>query len=73
MFRYDRRGIGDSSGENRGFLSAQADLVAAAAAFRAASPHVTRLVGFGNCDAASTLALFGAAAGSTGCSSPTPG
>lgn len=63
VFRYDRRGIGDSSGENGGFLSAQADLVAAAAAFRAAAPQVTRLVGFGNCDAASALALFGAAAG----------
>ncbi|WP_334007723.1 hypothetical protein [Sphingomonas aerolata] len=73
VFRYDRRGIGDSSGENRGFLSAQADLVAAAAAFRAAVPHVTRLVGFGNCDAASALALFGGRRGSTGCSSPTPG
>jgi exosortase A-associated hydrolase 1 len=63
VFRYDRRGIGDSSGENGGFLSGQADLVAAAAAFRAAVPHVTRLVGFGNCDAASALALFGGAAG----------
>ena len=31
--------------------------------FRAAAPHVTRIVGFGNCDAASTLALFGRAAG----------
>ena len=66
VFRYDRRGIGDSSGENRGFLSAQADLVAAAAAFRAAAPHVTRLVGFGNCDAASALALFGQDAGLDG-------
>ena len=63
VFRYDRRGIGDSTGENTGFLGAQPDLVAAAAAFRAAAPHVTRLVGFGNCDAASALALFGGAAG----------
>jgi len=63
VFRYDRRGVGDSTGENTGFLGAQPDLVAAAAAFRGAAPHVTRLVGFGNCDAASALALFGAAAG----------
>ncbi len=63
VLRYDRRGIGDSSGANHGFLSAQPDLVAAAAALRTAAPHLTRIVGFGNCDAASTLALFGEAAG----------
>lgn len=63
VFRYDRRGIGDSSGLNGGFGSAREDLLAAVAAFRAASPGITRLVGFGNCDAASTLALWGAKAG----------
>lgn len=63
VFRYDRRGVGDSTGDNGGFLSAQPDLTAAAAAFRAASPDVIQIVGFGNCDAASTLALFGRAAG----------
>ncbi|BCA61871.1 hypothetical protein HMP09_1105 [Sphingomonas sp. HMP9] len=63
VFRYDRRGVGDSTGDNRGFLSAQPDVVAAATAFRNAAPHVTRVVGFGNCDAASTLALFGRSAG----------
>ena len=63
VFRYDRRGVGDSTGDNGGFLTAEPDLIAAAAAFRNAAPHVTRLVGFGNCDAASTLALFGRSAG----------
>lgn len=63
VLRYDRRGIGDSSGTNGGFLSSRPDLVAAATAFRTAAPHVSRLVGFGNCDAASTLALFGRDAG----------
>ena len=63
VFRYDRRGVGDSTGDNSGFLTAEPDLIAAAAAFRAAAPHVTRLIGFGNCDAASTLALFGRSAG----------
>ena len=58
VFRYDRRGIGDSSGDNRGYASAAADLAAAVAAFRAAAPAMTRLVAFGNCDAATTLALF---------------
>lgn len=62
VFRYDRRGVGDSTGNNGEFLSAQPDLIAAAAAFRLIAPHVTRIVGFGNCDAASTLALFGRAA-----------
>ncbi|GAA0673722.1 exosortase A-associated hydrolase 1 [Sphingomonas insulae] len=63
VFRYDRRGIGDSTGTNGGFLSARDDLLAAADAFRAAVPGVERIVGFGNCDAASTLALFGREAG----------
>ncbi|KQN28226.1 alpha/beta hydrolase [Sphingomonas sp. Leaf34] len=62
VFRYDRRGVGDSTGDNRGFLSARPDLVSAATAFWNAAPHVTRIVGFGNCDAASTLALFGRSA-----------
>lgn len=63
VFRFDRRGVGDSGGENGGWASSAPDLCAAAAAFRAAAPRVTRLVGFGNCDAATTLALFGKAAG----------
>jgi exosortase A-associated hydrolase 1 len=61
VLRYDRPGIGDSSGENRGFEESAADIAAAAAAFRKAG--VTRVVAFGNCDAASALALFHAAAG----------
>lgn len=63
VFRYDRRGIGDSTGENTGFLSARDDLVAAAATFRALAPRIGTIVGYGNCDAASTLALFGRDAG----------
>ena len=63
VLRFDRRGVGDSSGDNRGYAGSAPDLAAAAAAFCAEAPHVTRLVGFGNCDAATTLALFGAAAG----------
>ena len=66
VLRYDRRGIGDSSGTNAGFLSSRPDLVAAASSFRAAVPTVSRLVGFGNCDAASALALFGQDAGLDG-------
>ncbi len=63
VFRFDRRGIGDSTGENRGFGDSGPDIAAALAAFRAARPGLARLVAFGNCDAASALML---AAGS-GC------
>ena len=63
VLRYDRRGVGDSSGANGGFRSSGPDMAAAAAAFRAEQPQLTRLVGFGNCDAATALALFGRAAG----------
>lgn len=62
VFRFDRRGVGDSSGENRGFRSSGPDIAAAAATFRTEA-GVTRVIGFGNCDAASALALFGRAAG----------
>ena len=57
VLRFDRRGIGDSSGENGGWESSAEDIAAAAAAFRAEG--VTRVIGFGNCDAATALALFG--------------
>ncbi len=59
VFRYDRRGIGDSEGENRGFRSSSGDIRAALEAFRALAPHVERVVAFGNCDAASALMLTG--------------
>lgn len=58
VFRYDRRGVGDSEGENGGFESSAADIAAALAAFRVQAPHLSRVVAFGNCDAASALALF---------------
>jgi exosortase A-associated hydrolase 1 len=57
VFRFDRRGIGDSEGANGGFESSGPDIAAAIAAFRAAAPQVTRIVAFGNCDAASALLL----------------
>ena len=57
VFRFDRRGIGDSEGVNGGFESSGPDIVAAVAAFRVAAPQITRIVAFGNCDAASALLL----------------
>ncbi|MEH3101877.1 hydrolase 1, exosortase A system-associated [Sphingomonas adhaesiva] len=62
VFRYDRRGIGDSEGANGGYAGAAPDLAAAAATFRAEA-GVTRIIGFGNCDAATLLALEGPALG----------
>jgi exosortase A-associated hydrolase 1 len=62
VFRFDRRGIGDSTGENQGFGSSADDIAAAAAAFRAES-GVARIVAFGNCDAATALAFHHRQAG----------
>lgn len=61
VFRFDRRGVGDSDGPNGGFRSSGPDIAAALAAFRAECPHVGRIVAFGNCDAASALMLSGGA------------
>ncbi len=57
VFRFDRRGVGDSGGDNSGFRKSRADIDAAVATFRAIAPQVERVVGFGNCDAASALML----------------
>ena len=65
-FRYDRRGVGDSGGEDPGFRGSAADLEAAATAFRREQPALRRLFGFGLCDGATALALFGRAAGLDG-------
>ncbi|HBQ53175.1 MAG TPA: hydrolase 1, exosortase A system-associated, partial [Erythrobacter sp.] len=61
VFRFDRRGIGDSEGTNRGFRRSGRDIAAALLAFRAIAPQVQRVVAFGNCDAASALMLAGGA------------
>jgi exosortase A-associated hydrolase 1 len=65
-FRFDRRGVGDSEGEDADFKGSGPDLAAAAAAFRREQPQLTRLLGFGLCDGASALALHGKAAGFDG-------
>ena len=57
VFRFDRRGVGDSEGENVGFETSGPDIAAAIAAFRTACPALTRIVAFGNCDAATALVL----------------
>lgn len=58
VFRFDRRGVGDSEGVNGGFEASGPDIEAAITAFRAQCPGLKRIVAFGNCDAASALALY---------------
>lgn len=57
VFRFDRRGVGDSAGANTGFTEAGPDIAAALAAFRAEVPALRSVIGYGNCDAASALIL----------------
>jgi exosortase A-associated hydrolase 1 len=57
VLRFDRRGIGDSEGANAGFRFSGPDIAAALATFRVQSPQLTHVVAFGNCDAATALAL----------------
>lgn len=64
--RFDRRGVGDSEGEDPDFKGSGPDLTAAATAFRREQPQLRRLLGFGLCDGASALALHGGAAGLDG-------
>lgn len=61
VLRFDRRGVGDSSGKNAGFEGSAADIMAAIAAFGSMKPEGLCVVGFGNCDAASALMLAGGA------------
>lgn len=59
VFRFDRRGVGDSSGVNGGYAQSRPDLAAAAGTFRGLMPQLTVLAGFGICDAATALLLYG--------------
>lgn len=63
--RFDRRGVGDSEGEDPGWRGSGPDIEAAAAALRAET-GAARLIGLGLCDGATALALYGAGAGLDG-------
>src|SRR5947208_11114994 len=60
--RFDRRGVGDSEGDESDWRDSGREIDAAAAAFRREAPQLERLVGFGLCDGASALAFHGRAA-----------
>lgn len=62
VFRFDRRGVGDSTGENRGYAESGPDIRAAATCFRAEASSLKRLIALGNCDAATALAMHADAA-----------
>jgi exosortase A-associated hydrolase 1 len=64
-FRFDRRGVGDSEGAEPGFRGSRDDLVAAAEAFRN-NAKLERIVGFGLCDGATALMMFGGEIGFDG-------
>ena len=57
VFRFDRRGVGDSAGTNAGFTGSAPDISAALTAFRQDLPQLRRVIGFGNCDGATALVL----------------
>jgi exosortase A-associated hydrolase 1 len=58
VFRFDRAGVGDSTGANRGYEESREDIRAAGAVLGRVA-GVELIVGFGNCDGATALALFG--------------
>ena len=66
VLRFDRRGVGDSDGDDPGFRDSAPDIAAAVAALRQACPNIRQVVGWGLCDGASALALHGAALGLDG-------
>lgn len=61
VLRFDRRGVGDSTGANDGFTGSGPDIAVALQLLRAQQPQIHRVVGFGNCDAASALLINGGA------------
>lgn len=59
VLRYDRRGVGDSQGENTGFENSRDDILAATKFMRDTIGPEAKISAFGNCDAASALILNG--------------
>jgi exosortase A-associated hydrolase 1 len=64
--RFDRRGVGDSSGGDPGFRQSGEELAAAVELLRRERPGLRKIYGFGLCDGATALCLAGAQAGLDG-------
>jgi len=58
VLRFDYRGMGDSSGELRGFTAIGQDIRSAVDAFTAACPPLERVVLWGLCDAATASVFY---------------
>ena len=58
VFRFDSRGMGDSSGSARTFESIRDDIESAVARFFIEVPSIRRVIVFGLCDGASAALLF---------------
>jgi exosortase A-associated hydrolase 1 len=58
VFRFDARGMGDSTGDLRNFENVQADIASALDAFLQAAQGVNRVVLWGLCDGASAALLY---------------
>ncbi|APW39482.1 hydrolase 1, exosortase A system-associated [Rhodoferax koreense] len=58
VLRFDYRGMGDSSGDARDFLGANADVAAAIDAMQTHMPNVRNVVLWGLCDGASAALLY---------------
>ncbi len=58
VFRFDYRGMGDSTGESRDFRSVTTDIRSAIDAFIGAVPGLRSVVIFGLCDAASAALMY---------------
>ncbi|MEZ5628539.1 MAG: hydrolase 1, exosortase A system-associated [Rhodocyclaceae bacterium] len=56
--RFDVRGMGDGTGEPRGFAATAEDIAAALAAFSDIEPAVSRFVLWGLCDGATAAAIY---------------
>jgi len=59
VFRFDYRGMGDSTGTPRCFEDIHSDIDSALGAFQSAVPAVRRIVLFGLCDSASAALMYG--------------
>ena len=60
VFRFDCRGMGDSTGKFPGFENLDSDIGAAIDAFQSTCTSVTRVVLWGLCDGATASAFYGA-------------
>ena len=64
--RFDRRGVGDSSGSDSGFRRSGEELAGAVELLRRERPGLRKIFGFGLCDGATALCLSSARAGLDG-------